>query len=160
MKKRVIVSVIIVGLLLLFGGFYWFGYIEFHDHLPTFTLTPGSAQTNDSADLGEPPRLVINNIKGRFNKISVNVKNIGDQDLAAVTWSISVKGGILKRIDLRSTGTIPLSSQSESTIQSDRIPFGLGRLEITVTIEAPPAEPVTQTAQGFKLLFIVLGVRS
>jgi hypothetical protein len=96
------------------------------------------------------PRLVIENIKGRFNKISVDIRNIGDQDVASVKWSISVKGGILQRIDLRSTGTInTLLKQSGATVITDRIPLGLERLEITVMVEASGGEPVRKTASGF-----------
>jgi hypothetical protein len=160
MKKGLIAAVIIAGILLLLGGFYWFGYIEFQDNIPTFTLTPGTTQSNTTAEQEETPTLVINAIKGRFNKVSATIKNIGDTDVASVTWSISVEGGILKRIDQRSTGTIALARQSETTIVSERIPFGLGRLEITVTVEATSGEPVTQNAQGFKLLLFVVGVRT
>jgi len=160
MKKRFIVVVLIVGILLLLGGLYWVGYLTFHDHLPSFTLNPSSTQSNNTAELEETPRLVIENIKGRFNKISTDIRNIGDQDANSVKWSVSVTGGILKRIDLHSTGTInTLSTQSETTVISDRISLGLGRLEITVTVEASGGEPVTQTAWGFKLLFFVIGVR-
>ncbi|HWR27020.1 MAG TPA: hypothetical protein VN377_01145, partial [Candidatus Thermoplasmatota archaeon] len=83
-----------------------------------------------------------------------------DQNAESVNWSISVTGGILKRIDLRSTGTInSLSTQSESTVITDRIPLGLGRLEITVTAQTSGGESVTQTAKGFKFLFFVILVR-
>jgi hypothetical protein len=161
MKKRVIVAVLIIGILLLMGGLYWVGYLTFRDYLPTFTLNHSTAQSNNTAEPEGAPRLVIENIRGRFNKISADIRNIGDQDVRSVNWSISVEGGILKRIDLRSTGTInTLSMQSGTTVITDRIPLGLGRLEITVTVEAFPGESVTQTARGFKLFFIVIGVRT
>lgn len=160
MKKGHIALVIIAGILLVLGGFYWFGYIEFQDNIPTFTLTPGTTQSNATDDYEETPSLVIDSIKGKFNKVSATIKNIGDNDLASVTWSISVEGGILKRIDVRSSGTVALSRQSETTVVSDRIPFGLGRLEITVTVEGSPDEPMERTAQGFKLFFFVVGVHS
>jgi hypothetical protein len=160
MKKRIIAVVLIVGILLAMTGFYWFGYLTFDDYVPSFTLSPSTTRSNASADLKEPPRLIVDNIRGRLNKISADIKNTGDQDATAVTWSISVKGGIFKRIDLRTTGSIDLlSQQSGMTIISDRIPFGLGRLDITVTVEASNGDPVTQTAQGFKFFFLVLFVR-
>jgi hypothetical protein len=159
MKKRFIAAVIIVIILLLLSGLYWSGYIEFRDHLPTFVPNPGTTQSNNPSELGTP-RLVIETIKGRFNKVSAEISNIGDQDATSINWSISITGGILKRIDLRSTGTLStLSAQSGTMVITGRIPLGLGRLEITVTVEAYGGEPVTQTAQGFKLLFLVIGVR-
>jgi hypothetical protein len=161
MKKRVIAAVLIIGILILVGGLYWVGYLTFRDYLPTFTLNPSTTKSNNTAELEGAPRLVIENIRGRFNKISADIRNIMDQDVRSVNWSISVVGGILKRIDIRSTGTInTLSMQSGITVMTDRIPLGLGRLEITVTVEASPGESVTQTARGFKLFFIVIGVRT
>lgn len=160
MKKRIIVVVLIVSILLVMTGFYWFGYLTFDDYVPSFTLSPSTTRSNASADLEEPPRLIIDNIQGRLNKISADIKNTGDQDATDVTWSISVKGGVFKRIDLRTTGSIDLlSPQSGMTIISDRIPFGFGRLDITVTLEASYGDPVMQAAKGFKFLFFVLFVR-
>lgn len=161
MKKRFIAAVIFVIILLLLSGLYWLGYVQFRDNLPTFVPNPGTTQSNTPAELRGAPQLVIGNIKGRFNKISVDIKNIGDHDAKLVNWSIVVTGGILKRIDLRSSGTLTtLLMQSGTTVITDRIPLGLGRLEITVTVQASGGSPVTQTAQGLKLLFVVIGVHT
>jgi hypothetical protein len=160
MKKRFIAAILIIILLLLLGGLYWLGYVTFQDYIPSFTPNPGTTQPNTPAGGGGSPRLTIENIRGRINKISADIRNIGDKDAESVNWSISVTGGILKRIDLRSTGTInTLSTQSEITVITDRIPLGLGRLEITVTVQTSGGEPVTQTAKGFKFLFFVILVR-
>jgi len=160
MKKSTIAAIIIIALLLVLGGLYWLGYLTFHDYIPTFTPNPGTTPPNTPAKNAETPRLTIENIRGRINKISADIKNIGSQNAKSINWSITVTGGILKRIDLRSSGTISaLSTQSTTTIITDRIPFGFGRLEITVTADVPGGEPVTQTAQGFKFLFFVFGVR-
>jgi hypothetical protein len=161
MKKRTIAAIIIVVLLMLSGGLYWLGYLTFQDFVPSFTTNPGETQPK-SPDANEgTPRLVVENIRGRINKISADIKNTGDKDAKSVNWSISVTGGILKRIDLRSTGTIStLSTQSTTAVMTDRIPLGIGRLQITITVEYPGGEPVTQTARGFKLLFFVVGVRT
>jgi hypothetical protein len=160
MKKRFIAVILIAGILLLLGGLYWLGYITFQDYIPSFTPNPGTTQPNTPAESAGVPKLAIENIRGRINKISADIRNIGDQDAKSINWSISVTGGILKRIDLRSTGTLnTLSKESVSTVITDRIPLGFGRLEITVTVDVSGGEPVTQTAQGFKFLFFVIGVR-
>jgi hypothetical protein len=160
MKKRFIAAILIAGILLLLGGLYWLGYLTFQDYIPSFTPNPGTTQPNTPAERAGAPKLAIENIRGRINKISADIRNIGDQDAKSINWSISVTGGILKRIDLRSTGTLnALSKESVSTVITDRIPLGFGRLEITVTVDTSGSEPVTQTAQGFKLLFFVIGVR-
>ena len=160
MKKKVIATILIIIILLLLGGLYWFGYLTFHNYIPSFTPNPGMTQPDSTSVREGTPRLTIENIRGRISKISADIRNIGDQDAKSVNWSISVTGGILKRIDLRSTGTIDtLSTQSVTTVTTDRIPLGLGRLEITVTAQMPGGEPVTQTAKGFKFLFFVIFVR-
>ncbi len=129
MKKRTIAALFIIVVLLLLGGLYWLGYLTFQNYIPSFTTNPGTTQPDSLTENEGAPRLTIENIRGRINKISVDIKNIGNQDAESVNWSISVTGGILKRIDLHSTGTITGS------------------------------EPVIQTARGFKLLFFVVGVR-
>ncbi len=160
MKKRTIAALFIIVVLLLLGGLYWLGYLTFQNYIPSFTTNPGTTQPDSLTENEGAPRLTIENIRGRINKISVDIKNIGNQDAESVNWSISVTGGILKRIDLHSTGTITtLSTQSLSTVLTDRIPLGIGRIQITVNVDVPGSEPVIQTARGFKLLFFVVGVR-
>jgi len=160
MKKRVIAAILIIIILFLFGGLYWLGYLTFQNYIPSFTPNPGTTQPNNPSENEGTSRLMIENIRGRINKISAEIRNNGNQDAQSINWSISVTGGILKRIDLLSTGTINiLSTQSGTTVTTDRIPLGLGRLEITVTAQMSGGEPVKQTAKGFKFLFFVIGVR-
>ncbi|KYK22541.1 hypothetical protein AYK25_07160 [Thermoplasmatales archaeon SM1-50] len=161
MKKRFIAATIFIVGVILLGILYWSGYLVFNGPIPSFTLNPGTTQSDENTNEPEgAPQLVIENIKGRLNKISVDIRNIGDMDATTVIWTVSVKGGLLKRIDLRSTGTMDsLPRQSRITIITDRIPLGFGRLEITVTVEASEGSVVTQTARGFKFLFFVVGVR-
>lgn len=161
MKKRYLAALIIIVLLMLLGGLYWLGYLQFRDNLPVFNPNPGTTSSDTSEEPKLSPQLVIENVRGKINKISAEIRNIGDQNAESIRWSISVEGGILKRIDVRSTGTITtLSRQSTTTVVTDRIPLGVGRLKITVTVEVPGSTPLTQTAQGFKFLFFVFGVRS
>jgi hypothetical protein len=160
MKKRFIAAILIAGILLLLGGLYWLGYLTFQNYVPSFTPNPGTTRPNTPAGNKEAPKLTIENIRGRINKISADIRNVGDQDAKSINWSISVTGGILKRIDLRSSGTLnTLSKESVTTVKTDRIPLGFGRLQVTVTVDVSGGEPVTQTAKGFKLLFFVIGVR-
>lgn len=161
MKKRYLAALIIIALLMVLGGLYWLGYIQFRDSLPVFNPNPGSTSSDTSEEPKSSSQLVIENVRGRINKISAEIRNIGGLDAESIRWSISVEGGILKRIDVRSTGAITtLSKQSTTTVVTDRIPLGLGRLKITVTVEVPGSAPIIQTAQGFKFFFFVFGVRS
>lgn len=159
MKKRFIAAIAVLVVVLLLGALYWSGYLVFHGPFPSFTLDPGVTQSDTTDEPEGAPQILIEKIRGRFNKISVEIRNIGDQDATSVVWSVSVKGGILKRIDVRSTGTIyTLPPQSVATVVTNRIPLGLGRLDITITVESSEGV-VTQTAEGFKLLFLVVAVR-
>jgi hypothetical protein len=161
MKKLVIAAIILILILSVLGGLYWLGFLTFHDYIPSLTTNPGSSQSETSPATEVAPRLTIENVRGRINKISADIKNVDNRSASSVNWSISVTGGILRRIDLRSTGTIStLSAESTTTVQSSRIPFGFGRVTITVTAQASGGEIVTQTAKGFKFLFIVFGVRT
>ncbi len=160
MKKRTIAAIIII-LLLVLGGMYWLGYIQFHDNFPTFVPNPGTSKTNSPPTQTEVPQLAIGNIRGRINKVSADITNIGTNEAKHINWTISVKGGILKRIDVHSSGSVAiLAVDSGTTVMTERIPIGLGRLEITVTAESAGGQQVTQTAKGFKLFFFVIGVRS
>lgn len=161
MKKRYLATIVIAAILFLLGGFYWLGYLTFQGYVPSFTPNPRTTEPTNPAEFEGTPQLVIENIRGRINKVSADIKNIGDQEAKTINWSISVTGGILKRIDLRSTGIInALSTKSMITVMTERIPLGFGRLEITITIEASGSSPVAQTAHGFKFLFFVIGVRT
>lgn len=161
MNKRIVAAIVLIAGVISLCMLYWSGYLVFDGPLPSFTLNPGASHSESSEEHEGTPQLVIENIRGRGNTISVDIKNIGDKDASSVAWTISVKGGVLRRIDLRSTGTlITLPSQSGTTVRTERIPLGFGRLEITVTVEASEGNAVTQTARGFKLLCFVLRVRS
>jgi hypothetical protein len=160
MKKSIIIAIISIVILLLLGGFYWLGYLSFEGYSPSFTLNPGESSSNTTAKNEGTPRLMVESIKGRINKISVVIKNSGDGTAEMVNWTIDVTGGILKRIDMTTTGSMStLSSQSQTTVLSGRVPLGIGRVQITVTVECAGNEPITQTSHGFKFLFFIIGVR-
>lgn len=161
MKKRHIAVIIIAVILLILGVLYGLGYMTFNGYLPSFSTNPDATPPDTPTEQKETPRLTIDRVKGRFNKIVVDIKNIGDVDARTVNWSVTVNGGILKRIDHRSSGIIAtLPKGATATIVTDRIPLGFGRLGITVTVETSQMETVTQSATGFKLFFFVIGVRT
>ncbi|DAC72182.1 MAG TPA: hypothetical protein DSN98_06550 [Thermoplasmata archaeon] len=159
-KKRLAVfaSILVIGFVLLIG-FYWSGYIVFNGPIPSFNPSP----TNPSdvpSETEKTTKLSIENIKGRFNKIYVDIKNIGEKDAIKVNWSISVTGGILKRINILTTGTIDsLSANMVKTIKTDKFFLGFGRINIEVTVEAAQISPFTNTARGFIVFFFLIGVR-
>lgn len=83
-------------------------------------------------------------ITNRLGKISSTIINTGTLDLADINWSIVVTGGILGRINIQSNGTIDLLEGGEEvSVQTNKIVFGLGKIDITVK-----ADQYTKTAAG------------
>lgn len=161
MKKRFIAIIILAGILLVFSGLYILGYMRFEGYLPSFTTSPDSSAPDTPLEQEKIPRLSIERVKGRLNKIVVDIKNIGDVDARLVNWSVIIKGGVLKRIDHRSSGTITtLPKGSTTTVITNRLPLGFGRISISVNVETSSTNIATQSATGFKLFFLVLGVRT
>jgi len=103
-------------------------------------------------------------VKGGFGKVSVTVKNIGNSTAENITMIISVKGGILGRINITkicsgcgncSNSIEPNATKTESTAEAGRI-IGFGPIIITASAEASNAERVNKTYNGFVLGFLVI----
>jgi hypothetical protein len=80
-----------------------------------------------------PVPLLEVNATGGFLKIHAVIKNIGEIDATNLGWSIAAQGGVFKRINQTSTGSIPLlKSHEETTVTTTGIIVGFGRLKITL----------------------------
>ena len=86
--------------------------------------------------------------------VTATIKNVGDVDAVGVEWSITLDGGfILFPPDGTANGIIDIiPSGEEFSVQI--FVLGFGNTVITVT-----ANDVEKTADGFVLLFFVLGVQ-
>jgi hypothetical protein len=111
-----------------------------------------------------PTILDITIVKGGFSKVSATVKNIGDSTAENITMIISVKGGILSRINITkicsgcgncSNSIEPNATKTESTAEAGRI-VGFGPVTIMVSAEASNAERINKTFNGFVLGFLVI----
>ncbi len=100
----------------------------------------------------------IGNITGGVFSISAEILNKGTMDITSLNWSIALDGGLVI-LGKTNAGTIDALASGESTVIADRPVFGFGRITITVTVEVPNADPVTKTATGLLLLFLILGVK-
>ena len=91
-------------------------------------------------------------------KVIANIHNFGEVNISNIKWSISVKGGILKGINVSNNGTIDVIKVGEYvdvdtrySILGSRI-FGLGKISITVDVsyelegEGPIVNTVKQDA--------------
>ena len=103
--------------------------------------------------------LDITKVTGGFGKVSVTIKNIGDSTAEKITIMISVKGGILNKIDIEkicsgceACGTTiePNAIKTESTSEAGFI-IGFGPITITASAEAANTPKVEKTYTGFVL---------
>jgi len=99
--------------------------------------------------------LEIGEISGGLLRINAEINNIGDGEVNEVNWSITLDGNFVI-LGKDSSGIISSISVNGSETVTDRPVFGLGRVEITVTADAPGVTPVTKTVDGFIFLFFVV----
>jgi len=83
---------------------------------------------------GPAPELEISTVKGGFGKVSANLLNSGTLPAENIEWTITVQGGLLKRINVTTTGVISLLDiDSNTNLATDELIFGLGNVTITIT---------------------------
>ena len=90
---------------------------------------------------------------------SVTIKNVGGTTAYNVQWKITIRGGILLRINKTVSGAIPtpILAGEQSIVESGFISiFGFGPIEITVTAWADNAPEVTKTLDGFVVLIFII----
>jgi hypothetical protein len=111
--------------------------------------------TNMRAYHTAQPTLDIN-ITGMFPRIRASITNNGEAVATNLSWSISVKGGILGRINRTSSDRISLLDSMESiNISSTKMIFGFGKITITVLAACDEGVIATKTADGFVFLFFI-----
>jgi len=109
---------------------------------------------------GDPAELEIGEITGGMGKVCAEINSTGEIAADNVEWNITVKGGVLGRISVFSTGTIDkLGVGNGETVCTDDLILGLGRVNITVTADADNADKVEKTASAFVFLFLVLRIK-
>ena len=94
-------------------------------------------------------------IKGGILGVRADITNTGDIDFTGINWSISVKGGILKMIDVSAEGTIDIDSGDTVPVKASPV-FGLGKITVIATATVPGKGTITRTADGFVLVFLVI----
>lgn len=123
----------------------------------TFTVTVNILKENSV-------ELEISNIRGGIGKVLIDIKNTGDTVAEDLTSTISVTGGLFNKIDIyhecsgcSDCGTTldPGAIKTESTGESGFI-FGLGRVDVFVSVSATNAGEVTQTLNGIVIGALVI----
>ena len=123
------------------------------------------AATSSTAASLDQTTLEITAVKGGVGKVSVTVKNIGTETAEEITMIISVKGGILGRVNLTkicsgcgncTNSILPNATKTENTAEAGKI-IGFGPVVISASAEASNAAKVEKTYNGFVLgLFVIV----
>lgn len=87
----------------------------------------------------------IVDIKGGLG-VNVDIENIAEIDVTDINWSISVNGGFFGKVNKTSSDTISEILAGDTTRVRSGVLFGIGPLEITVTVDF-----LTTDAAGFIL---------
>lgn len=93
-----------------------------------------------------------------IGKVAIPVENKGTADATNVTVTITVTGGLLKRVNKTKTEIIPnLAMNQKINVTTEGIIFGFGKIALTATASCPEATPptVTKTAEAkLRIIFI------
>ena len=128
---------------------------QLHDSLPTVDGRWGIGAIIEGKGI---TKLAIGNIKGPMG-IKADVQNIGEDDATNATWSITITGGLFKRINISTTGIIPLLTAGASKQMNRGIFFGFGKINIEITAKAQNALEVKATKSAFLLGPFVVGIK-
>lgn len=119
-----------------------------------------SESYSDEASIGvyvTNTELLIEDVDGGFNSVSADIQNIGDEDANNVHISILIKGGFFNRINIEDGQIISVIESGEIyTFSTNKEIFGLGKIDITISIYANNANIVTKEFNGFILGVLIL----
>jgi PKD repeat protein len=99
--------------------------------------------------------LTIANISGGLLKITAEIQNPSSMEVTDVNWSISLNGGLIL-LGKQKSNSFQSIAPRDSVLIADRPIIGIGKVNITITVEAPDIQPVTKTANGFVFLFFII----
>lgn len=100
--------------------------------------------------------LKINKISGGILCTKAVIKNKGTSDLTNITWSIDVDGGIFNIINKHVEGNIPtLQGNKSKTVKAFPV-FGVGNIDIEVSVSMPGITPIKKNLNGLVLGLIVI----
>ncbi len=107
----------------------------------------------------EGTELSIDSIRGGLGSVNYDIKNIGDSMAYGVIAAITVTGGLLGKINITSICDSSGCSDCNGTIEVDAIKtegteepiFGLGKIDLVITVESDNADTIEVESSGFVL---------
>jgi len=142
MQKKILI--LILSIILFSAAFSSLVTAEIKDNFYKKT-SQISTQTQTSSEI------IIGNISSSFRKISVEIKNIGLDDANNINWEMTLKGGLLNRIDKTSNGIIDTIEANKNILIEFNVPVGFGQITLEITIE----NAIGKTINGMLYLFII-----
>jgi hypothetical protein len=108
----------------------------------------------------QPPQPSFDiSITGGGTKVQAALTNKGGGNATQVDWTISVTGGIFGRINLSTTGMLPVLGVSETTtVITEQLMIGFGKLTISVHVTCDEGVSAMKDAEGFIFLIFLVGV--
>lgn len=106
---------------------------------------------------GAPPQLEISDIYSYNRSVFVTVSNNGDSCAANnVFCNLSIKGGMLSKINVSMHKHYPriylgesVEFNTDNNFLSDQFIFGIGQIDVNVTVDVENAESISKQVKGF-----------
>jgi len=118
----------------------------------TKSMAEGTESVTSTAEItitAPTPQITVT-ITGGLG-VNVKIKNVGDDSIIGLPWTITVEGGLLL-LGQETSGSMDLAPGEEKTAHV--FVLGLGRPTITANVDT-----IEETATGMVLLIFVLGVQ-
>jgi hypothetical protein len=118
----------------------------------TKSMAEGTESVTSTAEItitAPTPQITVT-ITGGLG-VNVKIKNVGDESITGLPWTITVEGGLLL-LGQETSGLMDLAMGEEKTAHV--FVLGLGRPTITANVDT-----IEETATGMVLLIFVLGVQ-
>jgi hypothetical protein len=99
----------------------------------------------------------IGAIRGGLVAVKADITNILGADIQNLTYTIAVVGGLFHHINTQTNDTIAvLEAHTSDTVKASPV-IGLGKIQITVTVQMEGLIPVVKKADGFVLgIFVIV----
>ena len=103
--------------------------------------------------------LIIKDLSGGFGGVTAILEVTGDEPIKNIQWSIQITGGFLGLIDVAKNGEFQqLDENAEEEISAIESFFGLGPIEINISVESDNSYPQSLEETGFVIgPIIILG---
>jgi len=98
-----------------------------------------------------------------FGRVRATITNMGEEDVDDVTWDMSAEWGSILKKNVSDSGTIGTMNIGDKVgistgkiLGDGSIRRGFGKITVTVTVNVPDEDPITEQATGFVIGKLVI----